>query len=91
MSTIQPLFLALFVAANVFSFWIIALDKHRSRRGSDDRIPEVFLLLLGVFFGSLGALTAVFLFRHKTRRFYLLAGFLALFLQNLVLAYFVIY
>ncbi len=50
---------------NALGFLLFALDKGFARR-KQWRIPEATLLLISALFGSLGALLAMLLFRHKT-------------------------
>jgi len=52
-------------AVNVYTFWLMGIDKARARRGVW-RISEKRLLLSAACFGGLGATLAMFLFRHKT-------------------------
>ena len=60
-------FLVLYLLViNGFAFVAYALDKWKARHYRR-RIPEVTLLLLAVVGGSVGALMAIWLFRHKTR------------------------
>lgn len=54
------------VAVNVVTFVVYGLDKWKARRGRW-RIPEAALLWLAVLGGSVGALSAMWLFRHKTK------------------------
>lgn len=63
---IQNLALAC-LAFNGFVALCFAYDKWRAKRGSS-RIPEKTLLLLATFFGAAGALIAMQLVRHKTRK-----------------------
>lgn len=51
---------------NALTFLIMLLDKHRARKNLW-RIPETTLLALCAIGGSLGGVTAMQLFRHKTR------------------------
>lgn len=54
------------VAINVLTFVIYGADKWKARRGRW-RIPESALLWFAVLGGSVGALSAMGLFRHKTK------------------------
>lgn len=54
------------VAINVLTFVIYGADKWKARRGRW-RIPESALLWFAVLGGSVGALSAMWLFRHKTK------------------------
>ncbi len=60
-------FIALFLALNAFVFSIYFLDKQASRHHGT-RISERTLLTLAFVGGSLGAVCAQRLLRHKTRK-----------------------
>lgn len=51
---------------NVFTFWLYAMDK-RYAYYNFWRIPEIILIILAALGGAYGALSAMLLFRHKTR------------------------
>lgn len=69
-------------AVNVVSFLVYGGDKLSARRGGR-RVPERTLLLLALFGGSLGALLAMRLSRHKTRHWYFRYGVPVFFLLHL--------
>lgn len=52
---------------NFLAWMIYGVDKWRAKSGKW-RIPERTLLLLALAGGSLGALAAMLMFRHKTRK-----------------------
>lgn len=56
-----------FVAANVLAFLVYGIDKGRARTNAR-RISERTLILIAAIGGSVGALLAMQLFRHKTRK-----------------------
>ncbi|ANL27740.1 hypothetical protein AMC90_CH01910 [Rhizobium phaseoli] len=58
---------ALFLALNLLVFWVYFLDKQAARDGRW-RVSERTLLLLALVGGSLGAVAAQQLLRHKTRK-----------------------
>ena len=55
------------VALNLFTLLRFWQDKQRAVSGQR-RIPEVDLICLALIGGSLGALAARWMFRHKTRK-----------------------
>lgn len=66
---------------NILGFVLMFSDKRRARRG-DWRIRERTLFLTAVFGGSLGSILGMWLFHHKTKRWYFVLGMpLILFLQ----------
>ena len=54
-------------ACNVAAFVLFGVDKRRARRGQW-RIREAVLLGVAACFGAAGALAAMHLFRHKTKK-----------------------
>ncbi|MDD5277981.1 MAG: DUF1294 domain-containing protein [Methylovulum sp.] len=61
-------FLFLFLLLNLVTFGIFGIDKLLARLNRN-RISEKTLLTLAIVGGSVGALFAQKLFRHKTRKF----------------------
>jgi uncharacterized membrane protein YsdA (DUF1294 family) len=55
------------IAINLLAFGMFALDKMAAREGSW-RIPEGTLLFSALFGGTLGAISAQQVLRHKTRK-----------------------
>lgn len=53
------------LVVNVVAFWAYWDDKRKAKRNAW-RTPEATLLLLAAIGGSVGALVAMQLFRHKT-------------------------
>lgn len=56
-------------AVALLTFILYAIDKLKAERG-DWRIPEVALLCLSFFGGGIGGYAAMFLARHKIRKWY---------------------
>ncbi|MBR1593119.1 MAG: DUF1294 domain-containing protein [Ruminococcus sp.] len=54
---------------NIFSFFLYKSDKERAER-KKWRISEKTLLTLGFIGGGIGALSAMHIFRHKTKHYY---------------------
>lgn len=60
------LFIYLLIA-NVITFAIYGIDKWKARHDRW-RVPESVLILLAIIGGSLGALLAMRMFHHKTKK-----------------------
>ena len=85
MKTILIVYLILI---NLIGFAAMALDKRRAIRHKW-RIPERTLFLIALLFGSIGVLTGMYVFRHKTKHWYFAVFFPALaILQFALLVYF---
>lgn len=52
---------------NLLALALFGIDKYRAKRGGQ-RIPELWLLLVAVIGGSVGAIGGMLSFRHKTRK-----------------------
>lgn len=62
-----PLAIGYLIGANLFAFVAFAIDKRRAAR-AQWRLSERSLLALAAIGGSVGAIAAQQLFRHKTRK-----------------------
>lgn len=62
-------FIAVLLVGSLAAFAMYGIDKSKAKRGSW-RISEKALLLTGFLCGSVGALAAMQLFRHKTKHYY---------------------
>lgn len=51
---------------NVAEFLVMGIDKLKAKRRGF-RVPEAILFLLAIAGGSIGAILAMWIFRHKTR------------------------
>ena len=56
-----------FIVINLLTFLLYGLDKYKAIR-REWRIPERALLLMAFMGGAFGALSAMRIFRHKTRK-----------------------
>ena len=56
-----------FIAINLLTFLLYGLDKYKAIR-REWRIPERVLLLMAFLGGAFGALSAMRIFRHKTKK-----------------------
>ena len=77
MKTIPLALLVLMALMSLILFIMMGSDKRRAKAGKR-RIPEARLFLFAVVFGAPGGLAGMYLFRHKTRHWYFVAGFWAL-------------
>lgn len=59
---------------SMISFFLMGLDKGRSKCKGARRVPERTFFLLALLGGSPGAIWGMLLFRHKTRHWYFAAG-----------------
>lgn len=85
----QAFFLqVLLIITNSISLVIFGVDKWKSKTG-DWRIPEAKLLLVA-FFAPFGAFAGMLLFRHKTRKIKFALVPIFLFLQVLLIVYFLV-
>lgn len=55
------------IAINIIAFILYGIDKFNAVRNAA-RVPERTLLALALAGGSAGALAAVYIFRHKTKK-----------------------
>jgi uncharacterized membrane protein YsdA (DUF1294 family) len=83
MNIFTQIFISGFVLINLLAFGILWVDKIRSRRNNDKRISEGMMFFLATLFGSVGIFIGMFVFRHKTRKWYFLVGIPLLFFENL--------
>ena len=56
-----------FIVINLLTFLLYGLDKYKAIR-REWRIPERALLLMAFVGGAFGAISAMRIFRHKTRK-----------------------
>lgn len=76
------------VFINIFTFAAYALDKYKVVHHAW-RIPERTLILLAAIGGSVGALSAMYIVRHKTKHNKFRIGVPAILVIQLILAYIV--
>jgi uncharacterized membrane protein YsdA (DUF1294 family) len=76
-----------FLAINLLAFFVMMLDKIKSRKNKAERISEGMLFFMATAFGSLGVYTGMFFFRHKTQKWYFLVGIPLLIIQNCAFLY----
>lgn len=64
---------------NLCGFASMGIDKQKARR-KKWRIPEKTLFLFALLGGSLGSITGMYIFHHKTRHWYFRYGMPVIFL-----------
>jgi len=82
---IEKIFFAFFLVINFIAFFIMLIDKYRSGRGMGERISEGMIFFLATFLGAFGVLIGMFIFHHKTKKWYFLIGIPFLIIQNISL------
>ena len=75
------------LGASVLGFSLMGWDKRQAKRGGP-RVPERRLFWVALLGGAAGALLGMYLFRHKTRRWYFRWGLPAMLLLQLGLLWF---
>lgn len=78
-----------FGAVNTMAFLLMLWDKTQSRKNGAERISEGMLFFMATLFGSVGVYLGMFVFRHKTRKWYFVIGIPMLILENLAFLSFV--
>lgn len=83
------LIISIFAIINLFAFLVMLIDKIKSRKPGSERISEGMLFFLATIFGSLGVYAGMFVFRHKTKKWYFLVGIPLLLAENIATLYFI--
>ena len=78
------------IMINVMTFAIFGIDKYKAIR-KKYRIPEKTLFLLSSIGGSIGALTGMAAFRHKTAKWYFKIGIPAILVGQIVLVIWILF
>ncbi|MEI7749453.1 MAG: DUF1294 domain-containing protein [Candidatus Moraniibacteriota bacterium] len=87
MTDVPTVLIILFILINLGAFLAMLVDKNKSRTNGAERISEGMLFFLATAFGSVGVYVGMFVFRHKTRKWYFIVGIPLLMLQNLTFLY----
>ena len=69
MIRIKDIIIIYLFVINIFSFFLYKSDKEKAKK-KKWRISEKTLLTLGFAGGGIGALSAMHIFRHKTKHYY---------------------
>lgn len=75
-----------FLIVNVLEFIITGYDKFLARK-QKHRIPENTIFFLAIIGGSIGLLTAMLIFRHKTAKPSFIVKFSIIILIQVILVY----
>ena len=75
---------------NLIGLLIMYIDKRKAKYGRW-RIPEKTLLIIAMLGGSIGTLSGMYLFRHKTQKLKFTLGFPTILISEIVIiVYFLI-
>lgn len=74
------------IIINLIAFIAMYLDKRKARYGKW-RIPEQSLFILALIGGSIGAITGMYTFRHKTKKLRFSIGFPVILIFQIVLMF----
>ena len=86
--TLQNLIIYL-IAINLFTFFMMWLDKRKAKRGKW-RIPENTLLVLVLLGGGIGGIAGMYTFHHKTQKAKFVIGFPVILVCEIILAILII-
>ncbi|MCD8149137.1 MAG: DUF1294 domain-containing protein [Clostridiales bacterium] len=87
-NVVKCILIGYLTAVNLIGFAAMGMDKHRAKK-KRWRIPEVRLFLFAAIGGSLGSWIGMYVFRHKTRHWYFVAGMPAILALQVVLGVFI--
>lgn len=62
-----------FLVLNLIGFSLMGIDKRKAIKGAF-RIPEATLFIVALIGGSIGSNIGMYVFRHKTRKWYFVYG-----------------
>ena len=74
--------ISIFLVINLVAFFIMLSDKIKSTKAGVQRISEGKLFFMATIFGSLGVYAGMFVFLHKTHKWYFLIGVPLLIIEN---------
>ncbi len=69
MTDLQIVYVVVFAVMSIVGFLSMYVDKTKAKRRKW-RTPEWVLFLIAVLFGGVGSTAGMYVFRHKTRRWY---------------------
>ena len=78
------------LAINLIGLLIMYIDKRKAKYGRW-RIPEKTLLIIALLGGSIGTISGMYLFRHKTQKIKFTLGFPTILISEIIIiVYFLI-
>ena len=80
---------AYLLVINLIAFATYGIDKYKAKK-QKWRVKEATLFLLAALGGSIGAFIAMYLFHHKTKKFYFVIGIPLILLLQLALGGYII-
>lgn len=83
--TIEKIVLLYLISINCIAFAVYGIDKALAKAGKF-RISEATLIWLAIPGGSVGALSGMFIFHHKTKKKKFLIAIPAILLAHIILA-----
>ena len=75
---------------NLLGFLLMGIDKRKAKKNAF-RIPEKTLFLSALFGGSIGSLTGMYYFRHKTKHTSFVLGMPCILILQIAFVIFLIY
>ena len=77
------------IAMNIITFLLMGFDKHEAKKG-EWRISEKALFGFSLIGGSIGGILGMYIFRHKTKKWYFKFGFPIILILQIILAIYLI-
>lgn len=85
MNTTQVIIIAYFLIINLSGLLSMYIDKRKAIKNKW-RIPEKTLFLIALIGGSIGSISGMHLFRHKTKHWYFKYGMPAILICQVIIA-----
>jgi uncharacterized membrane protein YsdA (DUF1294 family) len=87
MDNILSVLMFIFAIINLIAFFVMLIDKNKAKNNGAERISEGMIFFMATAFGSIGVYAGMFVFRHKTRKWYFIIGIPLLIVQNIAFIY----
>lgn len=84
----SKLLIIYFLFINMAGLFVMGIDKRKAIKGAW-RIPEKTLFLFSIIGGSIGTLSGMYLFHHKTKHWYFVIGMPLILIMQLVIIFLV--